>query len=45
MSHPAYCAEDLAAVYGALYLTEADLKLWRIRQKSGKKGKGRREAA
>ena len=27
------------------YLTEADLRLWRIRQKTGKKGKGRREAA
>ena len=27
------------------YLTEADLKLWRIRQKGGKKSKGRREAA
>jgi hypothetical protein len=27
------------------HLTEADLRLWRIRQKAGKKGKGRREAA
>jgi hypothetical protein len=27
------------------YLTEADLRLWRLRQKAGKKGKGRREAA
>jgi hypothetical protein len=26
------------------YLTEADLKLWRIRQKAGKKGKGRQAA-
>jgi hypothetical protein len=27
------------------HLTEADLRLWRLRQKAGKKGKGRREAA